>query len=154
RHPEKVKPPHRIDKKFSNPECPGLSKRNQPGPLDEAHSFLRVAADVIQFRFGESSVLLRLLIKHQPKHEPDKANRADAEECAARPTPRPLETRSSTHDQCRTCAKAESATPEGERRQGRRESRAGRRATTYAHAPRPSTPTAARGTEPSAPSPC
>ena len=89
RHPEKIKPPNRVSQKFSNSEGPSLSKRNQLRPRNLLHNFLRVAPDVFQFALGHFSMLLRLLIEHHPKHEQDKPNSPNAEECA---TPAPAQT--------------------------------------------------------------
>src|SRR5947208_15718456 len=90
RHPEKIKPPDRVGEKFSQRERPRLPQLHQPRPFYFSTGFLRIAAAVQQFRFGNPGVVLRRAINQEPDGKPDEPDRPDSDE---RRSPAPV------HDQ-------------------------------------------------------
>src|SRR5256886_6041883 len=49
-------------------------------PIWFSHRFLRIAADVVEFRPGDEWVLFWLAINQQPEHQPEETQRTDANE--------------------------------------------------------------------------
>src|SRR5882672_10088082 len=77
RNPEEIEPPDRIGEKLSDDKRPGLPERKQGKPSDFSGQDLRIAANVIELRLGDTRVLLRFAINPNPECKQYESQRAD-----------------------------------------------------------------------------
>src|SRR5438552_19189246 len=61
-HPEKIKPPHRINNEFSKSEGPRLAMFKKTQPTEAGRRIRRVAANVLQFFRRATGVIFRLAV--------------------------------------------------------------------------------------------
>src|SRR4029077_15674724 len=87
RYPKQIKPPDRVGHEFAHYERPGLAMGYEAGPFDFRHRHLRIAANVMQFRPGNTWMLLGPAVKQQPKCKPDETRSAGNQK---RPSPSPV----------------------------------------------------------------
>ena len=64
RYPKQVKPPDGVGHELAHYKRPRLAMRKQANPFDFPVRFGWIAADVSQFGFRDSGVLLRFAIQH------------------------------------------------------------------------------------------
>src|SRR4029077_18920258 len=97
RNPEEIEPPDRIGEKLPDDKRPGLPERKQGKPFDFSRQDLRIAANVIELRLGDTRVLLRFAINQNPECKKNEPQRADTKNRAA-PAPTRVDPRNK--DRC------------------------------------------------------
>src|SRR6266404_8207336 len=97
RNPEEIEPPDRIGEELPDGKRPGLPERKQGKPFDFSRQDLRIAANVIELRVGDTRVLLGFAINQNPEGKQNKSQCADTYK---RPAPTPSCVDPRNYDRC------------------------------------------------------
>ena len=81
RQPGDVEPPHRVAAEAREHDRPGLAVAQQLEPGEASGGGRAILADEREFFGRDAGVAVGRVIEGQPQHQPEKAQRADREEC-------------------------------------------------------------------------